>query len=62
MSAARPYAGKHASLHETVCASTCGLDALIARRMGGNVVAERCAKTPNVNGGTPSPATRDHPL
>lgn len=29
---------------------------------GGNVVAGRRAKTPNVNGGTPSPATRDHPL
>ncbi|WP_240819963.1 hypothetical protein [Pectobacterium carotovorum] len=29
---------------------------------GGNVAAGRRAKTPNVNGGTPSPATRDHPL
>lgn len=29
---------------------------------GGNVSAERRAKTPNVNGGTPSHATRDHPL
>ncbi|WP_165830209.1 hypothetical protein [Pectobacterium versatile] len=29
---------------------------------GGNVAAGRCAKTPDVNGGTPSPATRDQPL
>ncbi|MEL0578109.1 hypothetical protein AACK17_06100 [Pectobacterium punjabense] len=29
---------------------------------GGNVVAGRRAKTPNVKGGTPSPATRDPPL
>ncbi|WP_337661546.1 hypothetical protein, partial [Pectobacterium brasiliense] len=29
---------------------------------GGNVVAGRRAKTPKVKGGTPSPATRDHPL
>ncbi|MCR9002094.1 hypothetical protein [Rahnella perminowiae] len=29
---------------------------------GGNVVAERHAKTPNDKGGTPSPATRDHPF
>ncbi|MDM9519748.1 hypothetical protein QU627_27180, partial [Klebsiella pneumoniae] len=30
----RPCAGKHAFLHDTACASTCGLDALIACRMG----------------------------
>ncbi len=30
----RPCAGKHASLHETACTSTCGLDALIACHMG----------------------------
>ncbi|MCC3741112.1 hypothetical protein LLQ54_14635 [Rouxiella badensis] len=29
---------------------------------GGNDSAERCVKTPRVKGGTPSPATRDHPL
>ncbi|MFJ5365942.1 MULTISPECIES: hypothetical protein [Pectobacterium] len=29
---------------------------------GGNVAAGRHAKTPNVNGGTPSRATRDQPL
>ncbi|WP_323635605.1 hypothetical protein [Pectobacterium polaris] len=29
---------------------------------GGNVAAGRHAKTPNVNGGTPSRATRDYPL
>ncbi|EGM8289040.1 TPA: hypothetical protein QDA56_004184 [Escherichia coli] len=34
VAALRPCAGKHASLHETACASTCGLDALIACRMG----------------------------
>ncbi|MBQ4768661.1 hypothetical protein F9U42_16095 [Pectobacterium versatile] len=29
---------------------------------GGNVAAGRHAKTPNVNSGTPSHATRDYPL
>ncbi|MEF9678203.1 hypothetical protein [Pectobacterium aroidearum] len=29
---------------------------------GGNVAAGRHAKTPKVNGGTPSHATRDQPL
>ncbi|MFJ5315726.1 hypothetical protein [Pectobacterium versatile] len=29
---------------------------------GGNVAAGRRTKTPKVNGGTPSLATRDHPL
>ncbi|WP_261848501.1 hypothetical protein [Pectobacterium araliae] len=29
---------------------------------GGNVVAGRHSKTPRVKGGTPSRATRDHPL
>jgi len=34
VTALRPCVGKHASQHETACASSCGLDALIARRMG----------------------------
>jgi len=34
VTAVRPYAGKHASLHETACASTCGLDALMICHMG----------------------------
>ncbi|WP_167686183.1 hypothetical protein [Rahnella sp. CJA17(1/100)] len=58
----RPYVGKHASLHETACASSCGLDALVACRMGVMSRLNAAPKPPNVNGGTPSPATRDHPL
>lgn len=34
MAVVRPCAGKLASLHDTACASTYGLDALIACRMG----------------------------
>ena len=34
VAAVRPCAGKHASWHDTACASTCGLDALIVCRMG----------------------------
>lgn len=30
VAASQPCAGKHVSLHETACASSCGLDALIA--------------------------------
>jgi len=33
-----------------------------SRKHGGNVFAERCVKSPKVKGGTPSHATRDHPL
>ncbi|ESA92345.1 hypothetical protein HMPREF1599_01281 [Escherichia coli 907713] len=43
----RPCTGKHASLHETACASTCGLDALIACRMG---VMSRLDATPKPPG------------
>ncbi|AFI89706.1 Hypothetical protein W5S_1614 [Pectobacterium parmentieri] len=34
VAALRPCAGKQASRHETACASSCGLDALMDHRMG----------------------------
>ncbi|ETA85885.1 hypothetical protein A628_04147 [Salmonella enterica subsp. enterica serovar Cubana str. 76814] len=56
VAAVRPCAGKHASLHETACAGTCGLDALIARCMG---VMSRLDATPKPPG---SKAAHRRPL
>ncbi|MEQ9926408.1 MULTISPECIES: hypothetical protein [Pectobacterium] len=43
VTASQPCAGKYISLHNTACASSCGLDALIACRMG---VMSRLDATP----------------
>nr|WED67843.1 hypothetical protein PJ912_16200 [Pectobacterium colocasium] len=56
----RSCAGKYLSRHRTACASSCGLDALIAWHMG---VMSRLDATPKPpTGGTPSHATRDYPF
>ncbi|MBN3066649.1 hypothetical protein H5A34_07485 [Pectobacterium brasiliense] len=62
VTAMRSCAGKYISQHKTACASSCGLDALIAWHMGVMSRLDATPKPPNVNGGTPSHATRDYPL
>ncbi|WP_168709745.1 hypothetical protein [Brenneria roseae] len=54
MAASQPCAGKYISRHKTACASSCGLDALIACRMGVMSRLDATPKPPKVNGGTPS--------